>query len=270
MKVVIAVLSLVLTTSAFAAERPRFGDTFWFGLGGMSQYGSADFSSGSDDRIDLDELGLDDDVATVWATARWRFTPRWEAGFSYSSYNSEGLVGATYDWSFGDIDVTADATVDSDFDLDLYIVDISWDFVLSENAHAGVGLGLHVMDLGLAIDAQVEVDINGQPLPNPIDLGRESATVTAPLPDIQVNAGYTFGEKVYIGAKLGYFSLEYDKYDGSLTSIRLDAEWRAWKNVGLGLGYQYVKVDLKVDETDFQDRYDFTFSGPILYISAAF
>ena len=269
MKGLTCVITLFLST-AVLADKPRFGDTFTFSAGGMNHYGSADFSStntGDEESIvDFDDLGLSDNQSVFWGGARWRFTDRWEAGISYTSFNASGTETADHDWNFGDLEVTTSATVFSDFDLDLLIVDVTWDFLLTEKSHMGVGLGLHIMDTSLALDGELDPGFGG----DPIELGSESGSTTVPLPNITLMGGHRFTDTLYLGAKVGYFSLDYDKYDGELTSARALLEWRPFENFGFGLGYQYVDIDLKVDTSTSDDRYNMVFDGPLLVLSLGF
>jgi len=39
--------------------------------------------------------------------------------------------------------------------------------------------------------------------------------------------------------------------------------------VGIGVGYNYVDMNLTIDKTR-KDKYDLTYTGPVLYLSAGF
>lgn len=267
----VGMVGLTFASPTFA-DKPKFGDTWEFALGGMLQNADFKFSSTRDDRpevsLDFDKLGLDDDSSTIWAGVDWQFADSWGLGFSYSSYNSDGDVDASEDGNFGDIEWTAAATLESDFDLDLYILDVKWDFINNGKTHMGIGLGLHIADMSAGIGFTLEGNVNGEPVI--IESGSESTAVTAPLPNVSLHLGHTFGEKFYLGGTLGYFDLKVNDIKGELVSARAVFEWRAFKNFGFGAAYQYVAIEVKENASDRTNKINADFYGPILFVSASF
>jgi len=251
-----AAFAVVLFSVSAYADKPMFGDTFTFGIGGMEQNAKASFQSTREGRppieLNMNDLGMDPKTTTVWAGFTWQFADKWGFGASYSGFSSKGDVRTSESGNFGDIDWNINADLTSELDLDLYIIDFHWDFIKTERSHFGAGLGLHIADLSTGISATVSADINGNPIPTQ-DLGSETAAVTAPLPNISIRGGHRFGESVYVGATLGYFSLDTGDIDGELTSFRAQVEWRPGaSNFGLGAGYQYV--DFKITDNGGSDR----------------
>jgi hypothetical protein len=238
----------------------------------MNHTGKASFSSTNDnairDLLGFNELGMDDDTTVLWGDFTWQFAERWQFSFNYSSFDANGFRMATKDGNFGDIDWSVGAALTSKFELEMYIVDFTWDFVKTENAHVGIGLGLHAMDLDLDVVAEVGVDIGG--MGGVVEVRQEHTSVLAPLPNISLVGGIMLGENVYLDGHAGYFTLDYDKYGGELISLRGGIEWRPWRNFGFGAAYQYIDLNLKVDGSSSQDRYDLRFHGPILFFSAGF
>ena len=267
----VVALSLLLTSHAFA-DKPRFGDTLAFRLGGMNHNADVSFSSTRDGRepvvLDFNDLGMDDSASVVWIGMEWQFADSWGVSLSYTDFDTDGLVTASEDGNFGNIEWTADAQLDSYFDLKLFTVDLHWDFVNTARTHVGVGLGLHVADVDTGISFSLDGNVNGEVIE--IDSGFETAAVTAPLPNVSLRAGHRFGEKWYLGGTVGYFDITVGDVKGELVTARAMFEWRAFKNFGLGVGYQYVTIDVKEDETDRQNRIDADFYGPVLFVSAAF
>jgi hypothetical protein len=271
LRCLVVALSLLLSSQALA-DKPKFGDTLSFHLGGMDHNADVSFSSTRDGRepvvLDLDDLGMDKSAGVLWLGLDWQFADSWGVNFSYTDYDGDGIVTASEEGNFGDIEWTADAALDSYFDLKLFIVDFHWDFINTERSHFGVGVGLHVADIDSGIAFSLDGNVNGQVIE--IDSGFETATVTAPLPNVSLRAGHRFGEKWYLSGTQGYFDLTVDNVNGELITARGSLEWRAFKNFGFGLGYQYVTIDVKEDESDRQNRIDADFYGPVLFVSAAF
>ena len=72
----------------------------------------------------------------------------------------------------------------------------------------GVGLGLHVASYDVSLAANA--------------IGSEQQDVLAPLPVLSVYGQFALTERWAVGGRLDRFSLSYDKFDGSLTSLGLD------------------------------------------------
>jgi hypothetical protein len=255
------------------AEKPRFGDTLTVAIGGLGNKAKASFSSTREDsvidRLSLSDLGMDDKNDVFWADVSWQISERFRLAGNYSSFEANGFREVSEGGNFADLEWTANASLTSNFDMELFIVDLTWDPIKTDNAHLGVGLGLHIADLSFLLAAEGELIVNGTPIVS-AEPRVETASVTAPLPNLSVAGGISFGKNLYLMGDLGYLSLKYDKYDGELISARGGLEWRPVRHFGLGAGYQYVDVDLKVDETDSEERYNVRFYGPVLFVSVGF
>lgn len=266
--------ALLMSPAAFA-DKPAFGDTFTIGIGGMKHKADSVFRSTREDRfpidLDMNDLGMDKKATTVWAGFTWQFADSWGISATYAGFDSDGDIAAARDGNFGDIEWGANATLVSELALDLYIVDLTWDFINTDRTNVGVGLGLHIADLSASIDATLEADINGTPIDPPIDLGTETAAVTAPLPNVLVRAGHRFGDSWYLSGTAGYFGLKVDNVDGELVSLRGSLEWRPGGGLfGAGLGYQYVDINVEDEGGRRTNEYDIQFYGPILFFQLGF
>jgi len=98
----------------------------------------------------------------------------------------------------------------------------------------------------------------------------ESADVLAPLPTLALGGGYRIADSLYLSADLGYLSLSIDKYDGRIFSSRTQLEWRPWERLGIGAGYQFIDLDLDVDEGRINESYNLQLDGPTLFLSYGF
>ncbi len=262
---------LLLAAPAFA-DKPRFGDTFEFKVGGMDYKADAKFSTtllGNEEvELELGDLDMDTKATNLWLGFNWQFADSWGLSASYSKFNGDGETIAAEDGNFDDIEWSVNATLESELDLKFYIVDLTWDFINTGRTHLGVGVGLHISDIKTAIAATVDLDVNGDPVDPPIDLGASSSDVTAPLPNFSLQAGHRFGDSFYVGGRIGYFALEIDDVDGELVTGSVFGEWRpGGGKFGVGLGYQIVDVDVKDDSSTRSKKLDLTGDGPILYVS---
>ncbi len=265
----------LLISAAAYAERPIFGDTFMLGVGGMNHKADSTFRYTKPPlppiTLDMQDLDMDQKATTVWVAGTWQYFDSWGIGFTYAGFDSKGAVVASEGGNYGDIVWDVNAALDSDLSLDLYIVDLHWDFINTGDTNVGVGVGLHIADLKAGISATASLDINGTPIDPPLDLGTDSAAVTAPLPDVSVRAGHRFGDSWYLGGTLGYFGIKVNDIKGELISARGALEWRpGGGHFGGGLGYQYVNIDVKDTGGSSTKDYDVKFYGPILFLQVGF
>ncbi len=263
---------LILLPVVAQAEKPRFGDTISLSAGGMLHKGRGEIASTRDDapvdRLNFRDLGLSEETRVFWADFTWQFTNRWQVSLTYTSFDADGFQSASKSGNFDDLEWEIGARLTTDFKLRLYIADVTWDFLKTDRSHLGVGVGLHAADLDMDLLLEVGGGIGDQT--GEIEVRSEQASVLAPLPNLSLAGGHKITEQLYLSGQLGYMSLSYDKYDGELFSARGQVEWRPRNNFGLGLAYQYVDIDVTVDEERSTELYDFRFYGPILFLSVGF
>jgi hypothetical protein len=271
LRTLVGLIALLFVQAAFA-DKPRFGDTLTIGLGGMSHRGKATLAvtrgDAPVDKLTFQDLGITDETEVFWGDLNWQFAERWKFRLNYSSFDAKGRRVQSTGGNWDELEWEVGARLSTDFEMELYIADLTWDFLKTENGHLGVGLGLHAVDLDLAMLLEVGGSVDGESGFIPVD--GDANSVLAPLPNVSLSGGYLIGDKVYLHGSLGFFSLDYDKYDGNLFSARGAVEWRPWKHVGLGAAYQYVQLDLEVDSESKQESYDFEFYGPVLFLSIGF
>ena len=268
---ILLVSSSLLAVPALA-EGLRFDDTLTFSLGMMKHQADGSVVSTRPnlplDRLSLKDLDLDDDDDIVWANLNWQFASRWQAGFGYSSYDTQGLTIASAGGNFEGTEWETGAVLASYLEMDLYIAEVSYALLQRENSRLDVGLGVHAIDLDFGLFVGVFASAEGREEFVPIIF--KDSDFFAPLPNLSLVGGHQIAEKVYLEGRAGWLSLSYDEYKGDLLSLRLTAEWRPWQRVGFGLGYQFVDVDVKVDRSRGREIYDVEFDGPILFMSVGF
>ena len=265
---------LALQSIPARADHPRFGDKVTFSIGGMEHQGEGSVASTREslplDRLTFADLGLGDDTGIGWAKLVWQFAEAWQFSITYSSFDATGFNSASETGNFDDTEWEVGASLTSSLDLELFIVDFNWDFLKTEKGRLGVGGGIHAADFDFDLLVEVFATVGGGGGRDLILVGQEEASVLAPLPNLSLGGGYRLAENVYVDARFGWLSLSYDKYDGRLFSARSALEWRAWTNVGFGVAYQYVDVDVDVEGSRSVERYDLKFHGPILFMSVGF
>ena len=211
--------------------------------------------------LDFDRVGLDESDSSYWLSVNWRSAnSRWGAWFGSWRYD----VNGTNIWedslelpNGGEIPVGASVT--SDFDAQWYILEVTYSFYRSETIDTGIGFGIHAVDLDTTITARVQIgDQEAEVISGNLD-------TLAPLPNFLAYLSWKFTPRWLLIARLGYFTLDYDKYSGDMTNANVMVNYSISPRWALGAAYQFVDLDLDVDETDYVQVYDIDFAGPMIF-----
>ena len=209
--------------------------------------------------LDLDRLGVDDKDGSLLATVKWRSrTSNWGGWFGYWSFSGAGFRYWNDSLILEDGTVIpVGAGVATELTTDWYILEATYSFVQNDNWDVGLGIGVHVVDIKtrFAIGAQI---------------GEEQGVVTnakldtlAPLPNVLGYAHYRMNERWSATARYGWFALTYDEYDGQMTNLHALLRYDLSERWGLEGGYQFVKLDVDINEDYLTGLFDMNFSGPM-------
>ena len=260
-------LNLVFSLNTWAAEvSAAEWDKRVILRGGLISYDmSGDFSSTKDGRpeikVDMDDLGLEEDQSTYFLGAAFRLGERWRLRLDYFNYHDDANESFDKYFEFDDLVVPVDGKVDSSLDIDLYIANLSYDLYSSDRAKFGIGLGVHVVDFDLEIDGRANDGTN---------LGDASEDFTVPVPNLFVGGIYALRNDLLLNYSGGWVSMSYGDYDGELIFARATLEYWPFKNIGLGAGYSYLSADIDRDTGKKEENYDVEMPGPIFYVTVGF
>lgn len=266
-------LLLILSATGHAQNlNPRFGDTVTFSTGILFHNVDAGFGATLDDNpavdLSLNDLGVGDDETVFWSELSWAISPRWHWDLTYNAFDGDGFIEARTRGNFGEIEFDAGASLTSNLDVDVFITDINYNFLRTNRGLLGAGIGFHVTSVDFGLLAAVDVATEGGQFEQSVQ--SQTVDVLAPLPTLSITGGYRIFDKVYASADVGYLSLNVDKYDGGIFSVRTQVEWRPWEHVGIGAGYQFIDLDLDVDRGRVEERYDLELVGPKVFLSFGF
>ncbi len=196
-----------------------------------------------------DVLGLDD-VNVFRADGFWRITRRNRVDFSYYKMKRDAstVLGVAIP-GIGPIG----SKVETDFDMTVVRGSYAWSFFKNENFDLGISGGLHVMGVDVKMEA--------------VDLGEVQKTkFTAPLPVLGLRGSFALTPKWFIRQSFDYFYIKYGDYKGQLIDFNVALEWNALKYLGLGVGYNYVQLDLDYDGSDnFLSEINLAYGGVLLF-----
>jgi hypothetical protein len=216
--------------------------------------------------IDFDRAGLKETDSSYWLTLTWRFADsRWGGWFGSWEYDVTGARQWEDELVIpGEETIPVGAYVTSEFDAAWYIVEATYSFHRSETVDAGIGFGLHTVDLKTTLTAQIQAD------DDTAELVREKLNTLAPLPNLLAYVHWEFAPRWRLLARYGWFGMDYKKHSGRMTNAHAMLDYKLSPNWSLGMGYQFVDLELKTQKKDYLKIYDIEFSGPMAYARAIF
>jgi hypothetical protein len=229
------------------------------------------FGSGLGVTIDVEDLlGLDSTNSVFRVGAAWRFTDnrRHRLDFQWFSFRRDGDRTLLEDIKIEDddgniIDIPAGTRVDSFFDLDIYQIAYSYSFFQDDRMDLAASLGLYVMPIHFGLNTTGLLNVD------------ESERFTAPLPTIGIRGDFAITPKWYFRSGLQVFYLEIGEFTGSILEASVAIEYRPWKHLGFGLGYDGLGVNIESDgedypNIDFKGEINFNYTGLLLYTKLYF
>lgn len=267
--IVLGSLFVATAQGAGGSLNPVLDDKFTFKLGASWLKADGTFSSAREgeptDKLSTGDLGVDDSDTNAYFGARWRFTERWRLTFNYFGQDSKNTVRQNFDeLDFGDIEASGFLEVDTRLQTDFYVVQAGYSFLKNERAELGIGGGLHIVDFDTKLKVSGGINnVSGSVQTDDVD-------ITAPLPNVLGYGTYAITPKLSVDGGVGWFGLDYGDYSGNLVTLVANLEYRLTDHFGVGVGYNYVDMDLTIDKSNRKDKYDLDYKGPVAYISASF
>ena len=264
--------SLFVTTvqAAGGSLNPILDDKFTFKLGATWLKTTGNFSSTLDgeptDSLSTSDLDIDDPDVDAYFAARWRFTDRWRLTFNYFRTDNDGSVQSEFnDLEFGDISASGFLGVDTAFKTDFYVAQVGYSFLKNERAELGIGAGAHIVNFDTKLKVSGGITGIGSG-----SVQSDSEDLTVPLPNVLGYGAYAITPKLSLDGGIGWFGLDYNDYSGNLVTVVANLEYRLTDHFGIGVGYNYVDMDLTIDKSSRKDKYDLEYKGPVAYVSASF
>lgn len=265
----VAAFSLACLSGLANAEGP--GDSYWAEL----SYFYPEISSTA--RLDLtdtsrpgtvikleDDLNLTDRKGTPYLTLGMRLGQPWRLEFEYYQLNRSASKSIDRQIDWGDTTFPVGAQVDSKLNTSVYRFSGGYSFYKAPVAEAGVSLGFHITDFS------TELSGTGTAGGAAATFHREARSTLVPLPTLGLYGTYQFADQWQVRGKADFLSLTYQDYDGRLINTLLAVDWRFAKNWGAGIGYRHVDYKLNITKTNFHGEINYKFSGPTLFVNAAF
>ena len=210
-----------------------------------------------------DTLGLDGTQTVLRLTGHYRFTKKHALTYSWYSISTDGnkVLEEEFEWldENGDtITIPIGARTATSLDYDIFKVGYLWSFHHTDKVELSAGAGLHLTRI--AVGLQAETTSSG--------FSAQDVSTTVPLPVVSFNLSYNVTPKFSWGLRVEAFALKFDEWDGLYTDSGLKMEYRAFKNVGLGIGLNSNSLKVTEDTSEHKFVFDNRISGILVYVAA--
>jgi len=258
--------ALLLSTPLARADdaipnHPALTDKFYFAVGAFvpktSTSAELDSNLGLGANIDFERaLGMTTQKAVPDAEFRWRFGERWRLEAEYFELNRSGDKVISQDLTWNGITFTAGTEVLSRFNFSDVRTSVGYSFFKRKDKEVGVSFGFHIASYDVGLQAG--------------NSGDQAKKILAPLPVFSAYGQFALTDEWAVGARLDRFVMSYNDYDGNISSVGVDLNYRPFRYLGFGLAYRSLFIVLKATKPDFSAQFNQSFQGPLLYMSSSF
>lgn len=206
--------------------------------------------------IDLEsDLSLDDSEVSVPVDLVWRFGPFHRLEFGYFQLKRSGVNDLVVPVTVGDITFSANETVQSSFDTTVYKLGYAFSLLHDSQKELSLFGGVHITDVSYrSADGTQTV----------------AADTTAILPILGADLTVNFTDRLSLDAELQFFSMDFNRYSGSLMNFGFSGQYRLLDKLSVGVGYKYYKQDIDSGDEDFFGNYRFEYRGPVVNVRVRF
>jgi len=254
--------------SSYTGIHPAQNSVLQLGAGAFfsNTDNSARFDSVGDGstEVDLGKLGMDTDNTVPFGFLRWRFTDRWRLEGNYFSTDSDGSSQITRDIEWGGAIYKLGANVKISNDTKLARAAVGYSFLKNDQAELGAGIGLHYLDWETKLSGNAT--ING----NPVISHTEPASVDGFAPNLAFFGNYAFNKQWLLTGRFDWISADVNNFSGSLKRFWAGIMYQPFKNVGFGLGYDYIDVNVDYKKNDKKTSINGNVHGPQLFVTLNF
>ena len=267
---VCAVPAFAQTGSAYTQHQRGMDESFRLDVGGFWQkfttnlragdaIGSAGTQFGAED-----VLGLPDSEKTLRVDAALRLSPRSSFLLGYRTSSRSSSVALSRDVSFGDQTYHVGGQVDSKLRVDVGELYYAYSLLNSGDAEFALMLGVSAYYDRATITASGSVGGGAGSAAQ-----AESRNLLAPVPAVGAYFRYALYPKFFAWGNVKGISGTASGYHGSMLCWSAGLDWYFTKNVGIGGGYESVRLDFEKREAR-RFALDYRTDGPVAYLSIAF
>ncbi|MBL3590979.1 MAG: hypothetical protein JMN24_14455 [gamma proteobacterium endosymbiont of Lamellibrachia anaximandri] len=206
------------------------------------------------------DLSMNDTTNVFRLDGYYRFTEQSSIDFSYYRVNRDGSTVLDTEIHWGGNIYPINANLDSSLNTDTYKIAYVWSFHHDEKVELGLSAGLHITSFNVKLKGTL----------NDITIHNDSNSATAPLPVVGFKLNYNITPKLIWMNKLELFYIKIDSFKGNFSDFMTALEYRAFDNIGFGVGLNSINSDLELEEGDGLLSLDTTNLGALAYASIYF
>jgi hypothetical protein len=217
-----------------------------------------------------DDLGLAEEIDTVFVAGTYRFSRRHNLSFSFSKLDrtADRIIDERIE--FGGIIYDVGADVHTEFDTSWFRV--KWKYNVSDidNLAAGYSLGLSTFDIALLLDGEATVDDPNNPGETRIERKEEQGDFIAPIPVIGIYIDYALTPRWILRAGGDVMKLSIGQHSGRVLEFSFGSDYRLTRLMGIGLGLTALDIDYEQEEAGERLAVDYRISAITAYLNFAF
>lgn len=219
--------------------------------------------------IDLeDDLNLNRDQIDLRMDGMYRLGRRSRLDFGYLFLGRDSFNVLDEAIEYGDINFDVGAEVATSFDTQLFRIGYNYSFVKRPRVAAGftAGISTFIFDLALFGEGTIDGEEDGAAG----DLVLEAQDLIAPVPMLGLHLLYSITPRLAFRATAHAFYLNTDDWVAQLSEFKLALDYYAWKNVGVGLGYDLVNMSYTDEDATKKFKVSYEYDGLLAYVSFYF
>jgi len=209
-----------------------------------------------------DTLNVSNSSSVGILNFRWRFTENWSFQTTYWNTESENGETLDEDFEFHDKVFLAGSFVNSGFDTEVARLFWGRSFFRKPNIDWGVGAGLHWLTVDIFVEGQVLAT------PGP---GREfrhtSASAAVPLPNLGIWYMYSWSPKWVVLTRFDWLEVSFEEFSGSMYDASVGVNYQISDHFGVGLAVNAFKLDVQVDQGNWDGGIETNQYGPRLNLT---
>ena len=222
------------------------------------------FDTGLAEPIDFEKVygsSIDDKIASIDFT--WRFSNDWSLWGQYMKFDdrvASAVLNEDVQW--GDVTFGAGTGIAAGLENSVTRVFFGRNFAKSAQSELGVGFGAHIIQVNTFIEGAAI--ING----NPVGSRRETARTSGALPNLGGWYTHALSPKLAIRTRIDWLGADIGKYNGHILNLSLGVNYQMFEHLGVGLNYNWLEVDVEVDDGPWRGELLSRSSGLFAHVTA--
>ncbi len=218
-------------------------------------------------------LNLEDILGLDATTNQFRITGHYRAWrrhhFHFSFYDLSRNADKILEVSIPEEEIEAGAFARSNLDITMYKVGYSFSFWNDDRVDLGAGLGFYVMDLAVGLKVAAAGSVGGVEGEFAEEILAEETTLPLPVGMLRGNIAIT--KRVFLKQTFEVFYISLSGFEGLLLDMNLALEGHITRFFGLGLGFNFLRVNIEGDGGDgflgggWNGKLEFDYSGLHIY-----